>query len=85
MNANWSRSSLAHFDTLPGERIVAIDIHTAGEPLRIVLEAPFFQSDRTSWRGGAMRGKANGIAFGVCRCSNRAAKPTCTAQSLLQR
>jgi trans-L-3-hydroxyproline dehydratase len=42
MNANWRKSSLACFDALPGERIVAIDMHTAGEPLRIVLDAPFF-------------------------------------------
>jgi proline racemase len=42
MNANWRKSSLACFDVLPGERIVAIDMHTAGEPLRIVLDAPFF-------------------------------------------
>ena len=42
MNANWRKSSLACFDTLSGERIVAIDMHTAGEPLRIVLDAPFF-------------------------------------------
>jgi proline racemase len=42
MNANWRRSSLASFDSLPGERIVAIDMHTAGEPLRIILDAPFF-------------------------------------------
>ena len=42
MNANWRKSSLACFDALPGDRIVAIDMHTAGEPLRIVLDAPFF-------------------------------------------
>ena len=42
MNANWRKSSLACFDVLPGERIVTIDMHTAGEPLRIVLDAPFF-------------------------------------------
>jgi trans-L-3-hydroxyproline dehydratase len=42
MNANWRKSSLACFDALPGERIVTIDMHTAGEPLRIVLDAPFF-------------------------------------------
>src|SRR5260370_40898659 len=42
MNANWRKSSLACFDALPGERIVAIDMHTAGEPLRIVLDAPIF-------------------------------------------
>jgi trans-L-3-hydroxyproline dehydratase len=42
MNADWRKSSLACFDALPGERIVAIDMHTAGEPLRIVLDAPFF-------------------------------------------
>jgi len=41
MNANWRKSSLACFDGLPGERIVTIDMHTAGEPLRIVLDAPF--------------------------------------------
>jgi proline racemase len=44
MNANWRKSSLACFNALPGERIVAIDMHTAGEPLRIVLDAPFFPS-----------------------------------------
>ncbi|HEX9201336.1 MAG TPA: proline racemase family protein [Acidobacteriaceae bacterium] len=42
MNANWRKSSLACFDALPGERIVTIDMHTAGEPLRIILDAPFF-------------------------------------------
>ena len=42
MNANWRKSSLACFDALLGERIVAIDMHTAGEPLRIVLDAPIF-------------------------------------------
>jgi proline racemase len=42
MNANWRKSSLACFDARPGERIVTIDMHTAGEPLRIVLDAPFF-------------------------------------------
>ena len=42
MNANWRKASLASFNALPGERIVTIDMHTAGEPLRIVLDAPFF-------------------------------------------
>jgi len=36
MNANWRTSSVACFDALLGDRIVAIDMHTAGEPLRIV-------------------------------------------------
>lgn len=42
MNAHWRKSSRACFDALPGERIVAVDMHTAGEPLRIVLNTPFF-------------------------------------------
>jgi trans-L-3-hydroxyproline dehydratase len=33
-------SSLRQFSTLPGERIETIDMHTAGEPTRIILHAP---------------------------------------------
>ena len=59
MNANCSSSSLAHFDALPGERIVAIDMHTAGEPLRIVLDVPFFPegADILARRRDAREGK----------------------------
>jgi trans-L-3-hydroxyproline dehydratase len=33
--------SIAKFSALPGDRIETVDMHTAGEPLRIVLSAPF--------------------------------------------
>jgi proline racemase len=38
---NWQQKSADNFDTLPGDRIETIDMHTAGEPLRIILSAPF--------------------------------------------
>jgi len=38
---DWARHSKARFDALLGERIDTIDMHTAGEPLRIVIGAPF--------------------------------------------
>ncbi len=41
MNPNWIHASAARFDALPGDRIETIDMHTAGEPLRIILSAPF--------------------------------------------
>jgi proline racemase len=36
---DWAQQSRARFDALPGERIDTIDMHTAGEPLRIVVTA----------------------------------------------
>jgi proline racemase len=41
MNADWAQVSTSKFNTLPGDHIETIDMHTAGEPLRIILSAPF--------------------------------------------
>jgi proline racemase len=40
MKQNWPLRSNAQFDALHGERIDTIDMHTAGEPLRIIIAAP---------------------------------------------
>jgi trans-L-3-hydroxyproline dehydratase len=39
MKADWIQHSLEQFDAVAGERIHTIDMHTAGEPLRIVIAA----------------------------------------------
>ena len=36
----WAQQSRARFDAFAGERIETIDMHTAGEPLRIIMNAP---------------------------------------------
>jgi trans-L-3-hydroxyproline dehydratase len=41
MKTDWAQHSSALFDAFEGERIDTIDMHTAGEPLRIILAAPF--------------------------------------------
>lgn len=40
MRPDWARQSFARFGKLPGDRIDTIDMHTAGEPLRIIINAP---------------------------------------------
>jgi proline racemase len=40
MKTNWAQHSCTQFDALQGERIDTIDMHTAGEPLRIIIGAP---------------------------------------------
>jgi proline racemase len=40
MKTDWAQHSNARFDTFEGERIETIDMHTAGEPLRIIVTAP---------------------------------------------
>jgi proline racemase len=40
MKADWAQHSVERFDAFKGERIQAIDMHTAGEPLRIIIDAP---------------------------------------------
>jgi proline racemase len=41
MKADWQQRSANAFEALPGDRIETIDMHTAGEPLRIILNAPW--------------------------------------------
>jgi hypothetical protein len=41
MKPDWAQHSSAQFDALQGERIDTIDMHTAGEPLRIIVAAPW--------------------------------------------
>jgi proline racemase len=40
MKTDWIEHSLERFDAAGGERIYTIDMHTAGEPLRIIIAAP---------------------------------------------
>jgi hypothetical protein len=65
MRADWSQPSADKFDALPGDRIETIDMHAAGEHLRIILSAPFLPQGQTFWPVGVTHKAEVGIDSGA--------------------